>query len=306
MNDKVKECRAEIVEKMIQAMQNGTAPWMRPWTDADAPRNAVSGRLYSGVNSFYLGLVGVMEYGGSDPRWATFAQAQKEGWHVKKGEQGTRVVFWDYIVKPELDEAGNPVIDKNGEEKKKSIPFGKVYTVFHASQIAGIPAYTPIENTFDRIEKAEKIITDSRATIRHGGNRAAYSSTTDIIRMPPMGTFDSVYDYYATVLHELGHWTGHKSRLNREFGKRGTATYAREELVAEMTSVFVSTETAIPQTAAHFANHASYVSHWISLLKTDGDALFKAARDASKAADYILKKDQKATDTTPAADKDAA
>ena len=286
--NKVKECRAEIVEKMIQAIENGTAPWMRPWTDADAPRNAVSGRLYSGVNSFYLGLVGVMEYGGTDPRWATFAQAQKEGWNVKKGERGTRVVFWDYIVKPELDEAGKPILNENGEEKKKSIPFGKVYIVFNGTQIAGIPAYTPIENSFDRIEKAEKIITSSGATIRHGGNRAAYSSTTDIIRVPPMGTFDSVYDYYATVLHELGHWTGHKSRLNREFGKRGTATYAREELVAEMTSVFVSTETAISQTPDHFANHASYVSHWISLLQTDGDALFKAARDAGKAADYLL------------------
>lgn len=289
MNDKVKECRAEIVEKMIKAMEEGTAPWMRPWTDTMAPRNATSGRFYSGVNAFYLDLVGMMDFGGTDPRWATFAQAQKAGWAVKKGERGTRVVFWDLIEKPVMDEKGRPIITETGEEKKQSIPFGRVYTVFNGAQIVGIPAYAPTENIFDKIEKAEKIITDSGATIRHGGNRAAYSPTLDVIRMPPRGIFGSIYDYYATILHELAHWTGHTSRLNRPFGPKRSETYAREELVAEMASVFISAETAIPQTPAHFANHAAYVAHWINLLKNDGDALFRAARDASKAADYILK-----------------
>lgn len=300
MNDKVKECRAEIVEKMIRAMEEGTAPWMRPWTDTMAPRNATSGRLYSGVNAFYLDLVGFLEYGGSDPRWATFAQTQKAGWNVKKGERGTRVVFWDFLEKPVVDEKGRPVLTEDGEEKKQSIPFGRVYVVFNGTQINGITPYAPIEKNFDRIEKAEQIIAGAGAVIRHGGNRAAYSPDKDIIRIPPRGAFDTVYGYYATILHELGHWTGHKSRLNRPFGARRTPEYAREELVAEMASVFVSTETAIPQTAEHFSNHASYVSHWVNLLRSDGDALFKAARDASKAADYLLRKEQ--TDT----DKDAA
>ena len=301
MNDKIKECRAEIVEKMIQAMKEGTAPWMRPWSDNDAPRNAISNRKYNGVNAFYLGFLGWAKFGGTDPRWATFAQAQKEGWNIRKGEKGTRVVFWDYLVKPELDDNGNPVLDKNGEEKKKSIPFGKVYTVFNATQIAGIPVFTPIVHTFDPIEKAEKIITDSGAKIKHGGTRAFYSSVTDIVTVPKMEDFNSAYDYYATLLHELAHWTGHSSRLAREMGRKGSEIYAREELVAEMASVFLSSETSIPQTPEHFANHASYVSSWISLLKDDGDALFKAARDASKASDYILQKNQEVTE-----DKDAA
>ena len=301
MNDKVKECRSEITERMIQAMKEGTAPWQRPWNDAYAPQNAISRRRYSGVNALYLGLLGLVFFKSEDPRWLTFQQAKKQGWNVKKNEKGTRVIFWEYLKKPILDDGGDPVLDDDGNEKMKSIPFGKIYVVFHASQVAGIPPYTPVVHDFDPIEKAEQIIQDSGAVIRHGGTRAFYSVSSDIITVPPKGTFDSTYDYYATTLHELGHWTGHPSRLAREFGSKRSATYAREELVAEMASVFISAETAIPQTPAHFANHAAYVAHWINLLKSDGDALFRAARDASKAADYILRKEN-----TSDADKDVA
>lgn len=291
MDDKIKALREEITARMIGALEKGTAPWQKPWTAEDAPRNAVTGRRYNGVNALYLGFLGMAKFGGNDPRWLTFAQAKEKGWHVKKGEHGARVIFWGDCVKPVEDKDGKPILDKDGNPKMKTVTVAKVFTVFHASQVEGIPAYiAPEGDKIASIEVAERIMADSGADIRYGGNRAFFSPDDDFIALPRRELFGNAANFYATALHELAHWTGHKSRLARDLsGSKGTAKYAREELIAEMTAVFLSIETGIPQTPEHFENHAAYVASWVHLLKSEPDALFKAASAASKAAEYLLK-----------------
>jgi len=185
----------------------------------------------------------------------------------------------------------SPILDKDGNPMMKTILMEKLFTVFHASQIEGIPPYMPrAVNMIEADEKAERIISDSGAEIRYGGGRAFYRRSEDFIQLPRTEFFEDTAGYYATLLHELVHWTGHESRLHRTLGSvMSSPEYAREELVAEMGSMFLSAETDIPQTPEHFANHAAYVESWISILKGDSNALFKAASEANKAAEFLLK-----------------
>ena len=290
MDEKMQAYRKEITEKVIEALKQGTAPWQKPWQTDETPRNAATGRLYNGVNSLILSLIG-WEMGENDPRWATFEQTKAKGWRIKKGSKGTKVILWKNLAKPVHDEYGKPVLNDDGTPKMRNIPFARFFTVFHASQIEQIPAYKPeAVSSIEANEKAERILADSGADIRHGGSRAFYSPKEDYIQVPVRENFMDTAGYYATVLHELGHWTGGSSRLNRNLtGRKGTTLYAREELVAEMCAMFVSAETGIPQTEEHFENHAAYIESWINLLTSDSDALFKAAADANRAAEYILK-----------------
>ena len=304
MDEKIQAYRKEITEKMVEALKQGTAPWQKPWHSDNAPRNAATGRIYSGVNSAILSLIGLeMEW--ADPRWATFEQAKAKGWNIKKGSKGIKVIFWKNLTKPVQDEHGKPVLNEDGTPRIRNIPFARFFTVFHASQIDRIPAYKPDTlSATEASEKAERILADSGANIRHGGNRAFYSPQDDYIQVPVRENFIDKAGYYATVLHELGHWTGGKTRLNRDqTGRKGSIPYAREELVAEMCAMFVSAETGIPQTDEHFENHAAYIESWISLLTSDSNALFKAAADANRAAEYILKAER---EREAATDKDSA
>ena len=164
----------------------------------------------------------------------------------------------------------------------------KNYTVFHASQIEGISPYVPPK--FDIDKKAERIIDESRAKISHKGVRAFYNFNDDCIQVPARWKFKTQYGYYATIFHELGHWTGHTARLNREqTGDKDSFIYAKEELVAEIASMFISAETGIKQTQEHFDNHAAYIASWIKGIEEDNKVLFWAIRQAQKASDEILK-----------------
>ena len=293
MNNKIKKYRQEITEQVIKALEQGTAPWQRPWSGECFPRNAVSKRHYSGANTIVLSMKGLMLDGGADPRWLTFRQAAAKGWNIRKGEHGTNISFWKNIYAPVEDIAGNPILDSNGNPVMKDIFMEKLFTVFHASQIEGIPPYIPtVISEIEANEKAEKILSASGAEIRHGGCRAFYRYSEDFIQLPPKETFTSDEGYYSTALHELSHWTGHESRLNRDMsGIKGSPAYAREELVAELGAMFLSAETDIQQTQEHFDNHAAYVDSWISLLKGDPNVLFKAAADANKATEFLLRKE---------------
>ena len=291
ISSKAQEYRDELVKKLCDAMENGTAPWQRTWTDGDAPFNAVSGRSYHGINSINLAVQSQALGHAEDPRWCTFDQAKEKGWHVKPGEKGTHIEFYKFDEKPKVDEFGDPVLDEDGKQEVEKSVLVRNYVVFHASQIEGITPYEPkARNPIETSEKVERILQESGAEIRHGGNEAFYNSTEDYIQVPERGQFNSQADYYATALHEMGHWTGHPSRLNRESSSDiNSETYAKEELVAEITSMFVSAETGIPQTQAHFDNHAAYVNHWVKAIKEDPNALFKAVNQAQKASEEILK-----------------
>lgn len=289
--EKVKERRKELVQKVIEAMENGTAPWQKPWKNFSSPVNAVSGRRYNGVNFFNLAICGMVADGGLDPRWCTFDQAQEKGWRIKKGSKGTHIEFWKLTPTPETDREGKLVLDENGKIQMKEVPLVRNYVVFHASQIEGIEPYLPVKpDAGVSIEKAERILNESGADIRHGGNRAFYNPQADYVQVPDKEKFLSNEGYYATTLHELGHWTGHSSRLNRTLSTdHDSKEYAQEELVAEMTSVFVSAETGIPQTEEHFQGQAGYIQSWMEMLKEDPNVLFRAAAAANRASEEILK-----------------
>ena len=291
MSSKAQEYRDELVKKLCDAMEHGTAPWQRTWTDGDAPFNAVSGRSYHGINSINLAVQSQALGHAEDPRWCTFDQAKEKGWHVKPGEKGTHIEFYKFDEKPKVDEFGDPVLDSDGNQEVEKSVLVRNYVVFHASQIEGITPYEPkARNPIETSEKAERILKESGAEIRQGGNDAFYSLMGDYIQVPERDQFKTQADYYSTALHELGHWTGHPSRLNRETSSDiNSETYAKEELVAEITSMFVSAETGIPQTQEHFDNHAAYVDHWVKAIKEDPNALFKAVNQAQKASEEILK-----------------
>ena len=267
------------------------SPVAKDMDGRDAPFNAVSGRAYHGINSINLALQSQALGHADDPRWLTFDQAKEKGWHVKPGEKGTHVEFYKFDEKPKVDEFGDPVLDEDGKQEVEKSVLVRNYVVFHASQIEGISPYVPkARNPIETSEKAERILKESGAEIRHGGNEAFYSLTGDYIQVPERGQFKTQADYYSTALHELGHWTGHPSRLNRETSSdMNSETYAKEELVAEISSMFVSAETGIPQTQEHFDNHAAYVDHWVKAIKEDPNALFRAVNQAQKASEEILK-----------------
>ncbi|MBR0169187.1 MAG: DUF1738 domain-containing protein [Synergistaceae bacterium] len=280
MTDYSKKVREEITNSLVEAIKAGTAPWTRPWRGREAPKN-ISGREYSGINTLILTVKGLQLDGGTDPRWMTFHQAEEHGLRVKKGAKGTHVTLWKPLT--ETDEQNN---------SKVVAVVQRFFTVFHASQVDGIGEYTPPPvNEIEAHETAEKIISASGATILYGGGRAFYQPSTDSIHMPPKGDFISATGYYSTLLHELTHWTGHSTRLKRDiYGGKHTTAYAREELVAEIGSMFISCAAKIPQSEEVFQNHASYVDGWLECISNDSNAIFKAAADANRAADYILTK----------------
>ncbi|CCO24042.1 zincin-like metallopeptidase domain-containing protein [Maridesulfovibrio hydrothermalis] len=277
-----------FAEKIIKKLEEGTAPWQRPWKAGEyqPPFNPVSGVVYSGVNQVMLSADGL-----NDPRYMTYKQAASKGWQVKKGARSEKIVFWS-SGRPELikDKEGKPVLDEEGKLQFENVPFPKPVlryaSVFHASQIDGIPEWDGREISWNPDDRAEAILENSGANITHDQrDRAFYSSSSDDIYLPPHAAFDSSDKYYSTALHELGHWTGHESRLDREFGPRGSELYAREELRAEIASWMVSSEIGLSHNPEQ---HLSYVKSWIKALKEEPYEIVRACRDADKIKKYTL------------------
>ncbi len=239
----------EITDRIIKAMEENKAPWQRPWTELaelGMPQNGLSGRNYNGVNSVLLFLT-AQEHGYDDSRWMTFKQANERGYKIRKGEKSSSIYFYKPLTIEEKDK-------KTGENIKKEIPYLCEYHVFNAAQIDGLPTKTQREPDWDPIEQAERLVQQLNVEIRHGGNRAYFSCSEGYIQMPSRGAFPDAEAYYGTLLHEIGHWTGHETRLNRQFGRFGDDAYAREELRAEWSSAMVSAEWGIPTTTE---NHAA-------------------------------------------------
>ena len=285
MNEKLKDYKEEVTAKLVSALEQGTVPWRKPWTSS-VPFNAVSGRPYNGINTVVLMMRGLELDDGADPRWATYLQAQEKGWQIKKGAKGTRVTLWKNLVLPPEQE----------DQEGKTIMMHKLFTVFHASQIEGIGEYQPaIKNELESNETAERLMLNSGAEIRHGGCKACYYPSEDYIMLPDKRDFHSASGYYATALHELIHWTGHKTRLNRDLtGEKRSKSYAKEELLAELGSMFLSRIAGIKQDEEVYSNHASYISSWLKCLKEDVNFVFKVSAEASRAAEFL--RDQKGAD----------
>jgi antirestriction protein ArdC len=279
----------EITDKIIAELEAGRIPWVQPWGTAAIkaplamPRNASTQRRYSGINVLIL-WGAVIERGFSGQSWLTFRQALSLGGSVRKGERGTTVVYADRFT-PE-DERRRA--ERDGDEPG-AIPFLKRFTVFNTDQCENLPGgliTTPPPVPEGMIlPQAEALIGATGADFRIGGDRAFYSPTGDYIQVPRPDAYFEPINWHRTALHELGHWVGHPSRLARDLsGAFGSALYAKEELVAEMTSAFVCASLGIVPTV----RHADYLGSWLEVLREDDRAIVRAASAASKAADYLL------------------
>jgi antirestriction protein ArdC len=289
-NSSVKrDLRQEVTDSIIAALEKGVAPWQKPWQSGalEMPLNPTSGKPYRGGNAIHLMITG-MHKTYEDPRWLTYRQAQENGWQVRRGERGTQIEFWQF---PDNRVEGPDDSRENDPDSRRDRFIYRVYTVFNASQIEGIPAHAPrVHHEWEAIHAAEEILKNSGARIRHDqSDRAFYNRLTDTIHLPPRAAFASAGEFYGTALHEAAHWSGAESRLNRdtlnESYRFGDLAYAKEELRAELASVFLMAERGIPHNPD---SHAAYLSSWIKALRDDRHEIFRAARDAHKAADLLI------------------
>ncbi len=294
MAEKKKSYRDQVVEELLGHIEAGTAPWQKPWEPGKvrmAPFNPASGKDYRGINALWLEM-----RGRSDPRWMTYRQASAQDAQVRNGEKGTMIEYWKWSERENvLDDNGKPVLDDKGVAKTRDVRLDRPRVfhavVFNADQIDGLAPYMAPEPTFSPVERAEQILKQGNVPIFHDQNdRAFYRSSTDQIHMPHQAAFKGQYEYYATALHELGHATGHGSRMAREFGPFGSEVYAKEELRAEIASYMLTTELGL----GHYPErHAAYVGSWMKAIKEDRNALFASARDAENIRTWIMEPDMR-------------
>lgn len=273
-----------ITNDLIAELKQGVAPWVKPWTAEGGgmpllPHNAVSGHRYQGVNVLILWSASIRK-GYRSPTWIGYQQALGWGGHVNKNEKATAIVYGSTFVPK--DERDKP------EEEQHPVPFLKRRFVFNVEQTAGLPeqcyAVAEPKPLSMAMEQVEIFLRRIGAEVRHGGDRACYVPMLDCIALPLPKAFESAPHYYATSLHEHAHWTGHQRRLNRDLsGRFGEASYAAEELVAEMTAAFLCAVLSIPGRL----RHAEYLGSWLALLQHDARAIFTAASKATEAARYL-------------------
>jgi antirestriction protein ArdC len=278
----------KVTNRIIADLEKGELTWLKPWSSGNMEGRIIrplrhNGLPYSGINVLMLWSAAV-ECGFASPFWMTFKQAQELGAHVRKGEQGSLVVYANTITKIEEGE--------NGHDEERKIPFMKGYTVFNVEQIEGLPEHyaakpEAVIDAAQRIDHADAFFAATGAEIRHGGNSAHYSGGTDHVQMPAFEVFRSPESYYATLAHELTHWTKHPKRLDRDFGRKkwGDEGYAKEELVAELGAAFLCADLAL--TPEPGTDHAAYIQSWLKVLKEDKRAIFSAAAHAQRAADFL-------------------
>jgi antirestriction protein ArdC len=291
----------EVTARIVAELEAGRFPWAQPW-DAAAfapglPRNADTRRNYSGINILILWAEAARR-GFAAQGWLTFRQAKEAGGQVRKGEKGT-TIFYAARFTPKAGEGGAVAAAGAGygggggsggdQEGERTIPFLKRFTVFNVAQVDGLPVRCTVADAVlpprAVIPHAEALLAASGADIRIGGNDAYYSPSGDFIALPPQQAFFAQIDYYRTALHELGHWTGHETRLDRDqSGAFASGAYGREELCAELASAFLCAALGIRPTV----RHADYLGAWLAIMRADTRAIFKAASLASKAADYLL------------------
>ncbi|HHH3524912.1 TPA: zincin-like metallopeptidase domain-containing protein [Enterobacter hormaechei subsp. steigerwaltii] len=292
-----------VAENLIAQLKEGTAPWQKPWNPgapgAALPMNPTTGKRYRGINAIHL-----MAQGYGDQRWMTYKQATAADAQVRKGEKGTLVQYWKFTEERlKKNDDGTIVIGKDDQPVKEIVQLErpKVFNavVFNAEQIDGLPPLTVSkEKSWNSIERAEDILKASGAIIRHDqADRAFYRMSTDSIHLPQKEAFPAADRYYATALHELGHWTGHTSRLDRDlahpFGSEG---YAKEELRAEIASMIMGDELGIGHDPSQ---HVAYVKSWIKALQDDPLEIFRAAADAEKIQGYVLGLEQQKIQEQP-------
>jgi putative DNA primase/helicase len=278
----------QVAARLVEQLKSGTAPWQRRCEPGSGylPFNPTNGTRYKGIN-----LILLMGKGYDDPRWMTYKQAQAKGYQVRKGQKASQIQYWKFEIRRQPKHSdGSPILDERGMPCIEVIPLKRPHVflayVFNAAQIDGIPPYQKPEYAWDPIQEAERIVRASQADIAHDSlSDPYYDLLTDSIHLLSRERFQSAADYYATLLHELGHWTGHQSRLNRDMKNLyGSPGYACEELRAEIASLIIGSEIGIGYDPGQ---HAAYVGGWIKALQDEPLEIFRAAADAEKIQKYI-------------------
>jgi len=264
---------AATTQKVVALLEAGAPPWQSPFSNS-VPANAVSGRKYNGSNILLLWLA-AMERGWKNPAYLTFLQAKQVGATIRKGEKAHPVIFVSFTKDDETD---------------REVPFAKISYVFNVEQVENLPEqYNPAPKVWDKDEQyaaAYDFFNDVPAEVRYGADKAYYVPSKDYVAMPHATAFSSADAFFRTLSHELCHWSGHKDRCNRVYGKRfADPEYSHEELIAEMGAAFLMAQFGY---TGH-TNSAAYLAGWLKLLKQDPRALFSIASYAGHAADYIGK-----------------
>jgi antirestriction protein ArdC len=301
---KAQDLIEKIVAEIIAEIEAGALPWAKPWTDRKTEGSnrlnlggfalplRSTGEAYRGINILSL-WIAASENGFRGRYWFTFKQVQALGGSVTKGSKASGVIYADTAKKQEVDDKGETV--------EKSYAFLKAYVVFNSDQIEGLPEkfYLKMPVLADQPQSGQpgdrlgtieipgrEWLAAIPAVIRHGGNHAYFSSSADMIQMPESGQFKTPQAYTSTLIHELTHWTGHKSRLDRLEHKRwGDDAYAFEELVAELGAAFGCANLGLVPDIR--TDHAPYLATWLRALKSDPRALVSAAAKASQALDHL-------------------
>ncbi|MEM9419141.1 MAG: zincin-like metallopeptidase domain-containing protein [Planctomycetota bacterium] len=271
-------------DTIIAALECGTVPWRHPLLGGgqdQLPKNLNTGKTYRGINLFLLALAG-WDAGYANPWWLTFKQARDRGGHVRKGEKSTSVIFWKEMLVED---------EKTGKPKK--VPVIKNYRVFSVEQCDNIDYPKPgtLERDFEPLEAAEQIVAGYEGAPfieTTCASVATYTPTTDLVQMPKPERFVDQNAYYATLFHELGHSTGHRSRLDREQAgvSFGSAKYAKEELIAEFAAAGLCAMSGIPP--SEIENSAAYIANWLNVLRSDKRLVVHAAGAGQKAMDWIV------------------
>ena len=308
--EKLTPQRKQLVDQVLANLEKGNLFWTQGWVAAGAPESAVTGKKYRGINNLYLSLVAMAENYG-DNRWATFRQMEEKGWTFKKDEEGhtlgkgksVSVEYYemrDKETKRRFDRSvlDGMTFDEQREYMDKNVYWlRKFYRVFNCSLMDGVPAKEmPTIDVNDRIEKAEAILdywNANESKIVYGGSQAFYRPSTDEVHLPEREKFKSTQSFYDTAFHEIGHSTGHESRLSRDLsGGFGSQSYAMEELRAEIASIFMAQDLGIEPSEDRLQNNAAYIQSWKDEIKENPNALFTAIADADKIARYVSSKEQ--------------
>lgn len=291
MNPKTKEFREQLTSLFIKSLEEKAKNWERPWCiTGQIPTNATTERPYTGLNRIWLSMVS-HEKGYTDPRWATFLQIKNKKWHLNNNAKGICVEYWmpfDYNKKKAISWDEYTRLSEN-ELKKVGIT-AKYYTVFNAADITGIPPLITSRKEDIKIDQIVSKLSDNMAVpiICDGNDAAFYRPKEDKIHTPLPSSFNSSVSYNTTCLHELAHATGASHRLNRDIQNHfGSAKYAYEELVAEITSTFFSSNLEITIDESELKNHKSYVQSWIRDIKEKPATLLSAIKEATRACDYM-------------------
>lgn len=307
--DKLTPQRKQLVDTIISNLENNHSLWRQGWRISGAPVSAITGKRYNGINRLFLSAA-TMERGYSDNRWLTYNQMQEKGWEFKRDEEGNSLgknagvaieyfTLYDKATKQAFDRNtldGMTEAEREDYMDENVIGLRKYYRVFNGDIINGIPEREKhTVDTSGKNSRAESILqywNDNEAKIIYGGDEAFYRKSTDEIHLPKRDAFTDLPEFYSTAMHEIGHSTGHETRLNRDLsGGFGTAKYAEEELRAEIASMFIEQDLGIETSEKHIENNSAYIQDWHDKIKEDPNVLFKAIADAEKICKFVMTKE---------------